>query len=73
MHSVRHGIIMTPMSDIFISYARADKEKAELLANAFSRKGWSVWWDREIPPGKSFDETIENALNSARCCGCSLV
>ncbi len=58
---------MTPMSDIFISYARADKEKAELLANAFTRKGWSVWWDREIPPGKSFDETIENALSSARC------
>jgi hypothetical protein len=54
------------MSDIFISYARADKEKAELLANAFSRKGWSVWWDREIPPGKSFDETIEKALSSAR-------
>jgi hypothetical protein len=55
------------MSDIFISYARADKEKAELLANAFSQKGCSVWWDREIPPGKSFDEVIENALNSARC------
>ena len=55
------------MSDIFISYARADKEKAELLANAFSQKGWSVWWDREIPPGKSFDEVVENALNSARC------
>jgi hypothetical protein len=55
------------MSDIFISYARADKERAERLAEAFSRQGWSVWWDREIPPGKSFDETIENALMSARC------
>ena len=55
------------MSDIFISYARADKDRAELLAEAFSRQGWSVWWDREIPPGKSFDETIENALTSARC------
>lgn len=55
------------MSDIFISYARPDKEKAELLANAFSQKGWSVWWDREIPPGKSYDEVIENALSSARC------
>jgi TIR domain len=55
------------MSDIFISYARADKDRAGLLAEAFSRQGWSVWWDREIPPGKSFDETIENALNSARC------
>ncbi|SDI00835.1 toll/interleukin-1 receptor domain-containing protein [Nitrosomonas sp. Nm132] len=55
------------MSDIFISYARADKERAELLAEVFSRQGWSVWWDREISPGKSFDETIETALNSARC------
>jgi hypothetical protein len=55
------------MSDIFISYARADREKAELLARAFSRKGWSVWWDREIPPGQAFDETIENVLSSARC------
>src|SRR5262245_38478622 len=55
------------MSDIFISYARADRQKAELLANAFSQKGWSVWWDREIPPGKSYDEVIENALSSARC------
>jgi hypothetical protein len=55
------------MSDIFISYARADKNKAELLATAFARKGWSVWWDREIPPGKSFDETIEHELNAARC------
>lgn len=55
------------MSDIFISYARADKDKAELLASAFSSKGWSVWWDRQIPPGQSFDETIESALHAARC------
>ena len=55
------------MSDIFISYTRVDREKAELLAKAFSRNGWSVWWDRQIPPGQSFDETIENALNAARC------
>jgi len=55
------------MSDIFISYARADKDKAELLANAFSQNGWAVWWDRQIPPGQSFDETIDSALKSARC------
>jgi hypothetical protein len=55
------------MSDIFISYARADREKAGRLAGAFSQKGWSVWWDREIPPGQSFDETIETALAAARC------
>ena len=55
------------MSDIFISYASADRDRAELIAKAFSQQGWSVWWDRQIPPGKSFDEVIEQALSSARC------
>lgn len=55
------------MSDIFISYARTDRVKAKLLADALARQGWSVWWDRNIPPGRSFDEVIENALDSAKC------
>jgi TIR domain len=55
------------MSDIFISYARPERNKAELLANSFAQKGWSVWWDRDILPGKSFDTVIEKALDSARC------
>ncbi len=55
------------MSDIFISYARADNQQAALLAEQFIQNGWSVWWDREIPPGRSFDEVIEEALNAAKC------
>jgi hypothetical protein len=55
------------MSDIFISYSRTDKQQADLLAEKFAQQGWTVWWDREIPPGKSFDDTIEEALNSAKC------
>ena len=61
------------MSDIFISYARADKDRAEHLAEAFSRQGWSVWWDREIPPGKSFDETIGECIELSPVYHCSLV
>src|SRR5262245_36318121 len=55
------------MADIFISYARADRTRAEKLAHALGQHGWSVWWDRFIPPGKTFDEVIEEALSSAKC------
>ena len=55
------------MSDIFISYASAARERARLLADALAQKGWSVWWDRTIPPGKEFDQVIEEALDAAKC------
>lgn len=31
------------------------------------REGWSIWWDRQIPAGKTFDEVIEKAINDAKC------
>jgi CHASE2 domain-containing sensor protein len=55
------------MSDIFISYAREDRDKAKALAGLFQQQDWSVWWDRNIPPGRSFDEVIEEALGAAKC------
>ncbi|NGZ97086.1 MAG: hypothetical protein CV089_13375 [Nitrospira sp. WS110] len=54
------------MSDIFISYSSEDKSRVQALARALERKGWSVWWDRRIPAGKSFDEVIHEALKAAR-------
>ena len=55
------------MSDIFVSYASADRDRARAVAQALTEHGWSVWWDRTIPPGKQFDEVIEEALDAARC------
>jgi hypothetical protein len=55
------------MEDIFISYASEDREQARRFAEAFSARGWSVWWDRHIVPGEAFDTRIEQALDAARC------
>ncbi len=55
------------MSDIFISYASADRERAKLLSTALTNRGWTVWWDRIIPPGMEYAEVIEQALDSSTC------
>jgi hypothetical protein len=55
------------MNDIFISYDSADRSVAQKFADALESCGWSVWWDREIPLGKAFDQVIEEELNAARC------
>jgi hypothetical protein len=46
------------MNDIFISYDSADRAIAQKFADALESRGWSVWWDREIPLGKAFDQVI---------------
>ena len=55
------------MSDIFISYASEDRPKAMMLAQILERQGWSVFWDRRIPTGKSWRETVGKELAKARC------
>jgi hypothetical protein len=55
------------MSDIFLSYASEDLPRVGVLIRALERRGWSVWWDRTILPGRTFDQVIEEALDAARC------
>lgn len=54
------------MSDVFISYAREDRDRARLLAEALEAHGWSVWWDRKMVAGQAFDDTIERQLQTAK-------
>jgi hypothetical protein len=55
------------MSDIFVSYASKDREKVRPLIEALAARGWSVFWDRTIPPGTTWDEFIQAELDAARC------
>jgi hypothetical protein len=54
------------MSDVFISYAREDRDKAERLARACEQHDWVVWWDKVIPPGKKYADVIGQELASAK-------
>jgi DNA-binding response OmpR family regulator len=53
-------------TDLFLSYSREDLPKIEALAALLQQAGWSVWWDRHIKTGSSFDRVIEQALMNAR-------
>ena len=55
------------MSNIFLSYAHEDLARARQLAAALETHGWTVFWDRTIPPGKTWHEIIDGALRDARC------
>ncbi len=55
------------MNDIFLSYAREDRQWVSMLVDALHAQGWSVWWDPAIRTGEKYTQVIEEALNSARC------
>ncbi len=55
------------MTDVFISYARADRNRVRLIAHALTAEGFSVWWDPEIKPGAQWNTAIRKALENAAC------
>jgi len=54
------------LTDVFISYARADKARVERLVAALQANGWTIWWDAEVSPGEEFDDVIMAALERAK-------
>ena len=55
------------MTDIFISYAHEDEMRIQEIVHALEEKGWSTFWDRRIPAGKTWHGYIGKALSEARC------
>ena len=55
------------MSGIFLSYSREDRDRVAPLVDFLESKGLSVWWDRNIQPGDSFEELIDAQILKASC------
>ena len=55
------------MADIFLSYSRADLERARRLEQALETCGFSVFWDRELIPGGAFRLALARELELAHC------
>jgi hypothetical protein len=55
------------MSDIFISYAKEDLHRVMPLVREIEAIGWSVFWDRTIPVGKTWQQIIGAEIESCRC------
>jgi hypothetical protein len=54
------------MADIFVSYAREDKARAEQIARGLEALGLDVFWDSEIPPGQTWADYIEAKLSKCK-------
>jgi hypothetical protein len=54
------------MADIFISYARPDRDAAKRLAERLAARGYQVWWDAELVGSDDFRDVIFEELTLAK-------
>jgi TIR domain-containing protein len=54
------------MSDIFISYAKADHALAVKLSAFLESEGWTVWWDKSLGAADLYRNEIMKQLAAAR-------
>lgn len=54
------------MADVFLSYARDDKQRAAAIAKALEQQGYDVFWDNEIPPGATWADYLQSKIQGAK-------
>ncbi|HKO69966.1 MAG TPA: TIR domain-containing protein [Bradyrhizobium sp.] len=54
------------MTDVFVSYARADERQAERITHALRENGHKVWRDDDLPAHRPYTDVIEERLRSAK-------
>ena len=53
-------------NQIFISYAREQRDKVSRFIDSFRRSGIEVWWDNDIQVGTSWSDKIEDKIKNSR-------
>ncbi len=53
--------------EVFLSYAHEDVAVAQAISQRIAHERWSVFWDRTIPVGFTWDDIVEEALDEAKC------
>lgn len=53
------------MADIFLSYSRVDRPRAQVIAQALEAEGFSVWWDKVLRAGQTYDKVTESMLSDS--------
>lgn len=51
--------------NVFISYAKADSQIAEKVADGLKRSGFSVWYDAALLPGTLWSDAVSQALRKS--------
>jgi hypothetical protein len=54
------------MAEVFLSYAREDRARAEQVAQGLAAAGVEIFWDNEIPPGQTWADYIESKLTQCK-------
>lgn len=67
MQSPQGAAATDSMTEVFLSYAREDAGIAKQVAERLREEGWSVFWDREIPVGQTWEDVIEVQLSHVAC------
>ncbi len=60
------GCVGDIMADVFISYRRSDRSIAETLLKALKEENLDIWWDAGLQAGDTFDEKIQQVLQTAK-------
>lgn len=57
--------MLSSMADVFLSYSRASKAQAQVVADGIEADGRSLWWDRQLASGADYGSVIEREIEAA--------